>query len=172
MAHTAHRWRFEANLQEWSLCSPCVLWVSTEPRLSGVAAITLTSPFLSYRGSGLSRLSIPSAKSPTFVLVTAQGMKGTQGFFCLPNRHSGLQAGSLGRGQLCTHTSCLLVLPWKGEEKPCCCPEPADRWVQQEEATFWLAEGWLFIIMLDPLHPAPGSQSPPEFPFPARCRVF
>lgn len=90
-------------------------------------------------------------------------MKGTQGFFCLPNRHSGLQAGSLwGGGQLCTHTSCLLVLPWKSEEKPSCCPEPADRWVQQEEATFWLAEGWLFIIMLDPLHPAPGSQSPPE----------
>lgn len=42
-AHIARRWRFKANLQEWNLCSPCVLWVSTEPRLSGVAAVILTS---------------------------------------------------------------------------------------------------------------------------------
>lgn len=124
----------------------------------------------------LSQLYSPSAESPTFVLVTAQGMKGTQGF-CLLNTHAFRLTGRrLGRGG----GSFAPTLPaswfYLGGEKKSRVPARSLSllidWSCSERAPFWLAEGWLFIIMLDPLHSAPGSQSPSEFPFPARCRVF
>lgn len=121
----------------------------------------------------LSQPSTPSAKSPTFTSVTAQAMEGTQRF-CLPNRFSGSQAGSLAEEGPALHPHFLPPGFYLGGEKK------SRAAVQSllmdgclsEEATSWLAEGWLFIILLDPLHPAPGSQSPSELPFLALCRVF
>lgn len=75
------------------------------------------------------------------MLVTAQGMKGTQGF-CLLNTRSGSQAGSLAEEGAVLHPH---ILPpgftLEERRKAAFLPSLLIDWSCIERAPFWLAEG-------------------------------